>query len=58
MHNTQFHWVGRGNRGHAYLIENERTSQDGPTGDKRITRGLPTKWGWIQEKIDRDNKQQ
>ena len=32
----QFHWVGRGHRGHAYLIENKRMSQGGPTGDERI----------------------
>ena len=35
IHNTQFHWVGRGHRGHAYLTENKRTSQGGPTGDER-----------------------
>ena len=35
IHNTQFHWVGRG---HAYLIENKRMSQGGPTGDERENR--------------------
>ena len=38
IHNTWFHWVGRGHRGHAYLIENKRTSQGGPTGDERGNR--------------------
>ena len=38
IHNTLFHWVGRGHRGHAYLIENKRTSQGGPTGDERENR--------------------
>ena len=38
IHNTQFHWVGRGHRGHAYLIENKWTSQGGPTGDERENR--------------------
>ena len=38
IHYTQFHWVGRSHRGHAYLIENKRTSQGGPTGDERENR--------------------
>ena len=38
IHNTLFHWVGRGHRGHAYLIENKRMSQGGPTGDERGNR--------------------
>ena len=38
IYNTQFHWIGRGHRGHAYLIENKRTSQGGPTGDERENR--------------------
>ena len=38
-----FNWVRRGHRGHAYLMENKRTSQGGPTGDERGNR-LPTMW--------------
>ena len=38
-HNKQFYWVGRGHRGHhAYLIENKRASQGGPTVDERENR--------------------
>ena len=42
-----FNWVRRGHRGHAYLMENKRTSQGGPTGDERGNR-LPTMWSmWL-----------
>ena len=38
IHYTLFMWVGKGHRSHAYLIENKRTSQGGPTGVERENR--------------------
>ena len=55
IHNTLFHWLGRGHRGHAYLIENKPTSQGGPMGDERGKRWVSPVgyWGWVSYMIER-----
>ena len=44
IHNTWFHWVGRGHRGHAYLNVARWTHGWWKRESMRITRGLPTMW--------------
>ena len=55
IHYTLFIWVGKGHRSHAYLIENKRTSQGGPTGVERENR-WESPVGYRRCKLRREKK--